>query len=134
METIGGEGWEINLLPGWIASEDGEFLTLVKSEDGGAITLSALIDESEDISLDELQIYGKSKIPDGAKLKPVAIGSFNGFTSEFEDEEGIFWHHSWLALHDLLVYFSYNGMPEAWESEKSDVLKILKSLANKEDE
>ena len=134
MEIVGGTGWEIKLLPQWIASEDGDFITLVKSENGGAVTISAIIDEEEDISLDELEIYSRSKLPKGTLLEELEIGGFKGFTTEFKDEDDISWLHCWLAFQDLLIYFSYNGEPAAWESEKGDVCKILKTLETKEEE
>ena len=128
MELVGGEGWEISVLDGWTAVDEGECISIVKSDNGGAITISALIDEDEDISQDELEIYGRSKLPAGAKLKKQTIGEFAGFTTEYTDEQEIYWLHSWLAFQDLLVYFSYNGDPAAWEVEKEDVRKILVTL------
>ena len=128
MELVGGEGWELSVPPEWEAEEDGEFITIIKDEDGGAITVSAIIDEEENISQDELEIYSRSKLSKGDKLTKLEVGEFQGFSAQFTDEKGVAWFHSWLAHQDLLVYFSYNGSPEAWESEKKDVQKILKTL------
>lgn len=133
MEIIGGEGWQLVVPAKWAAVDEGEFVSIVKDEDGGAITISALIDEEEDISKDELEIYARSKLPRGTQLKKLKIEKFDGFHAEYQDEDGNYWLHCWLAHLDLMIYFNYNGDQEAWKNQKKEVKEILNSLKVNDD-
>jgi len=132
MQWVGGAWWELALAPGWVAQDDPECLTLTKSEHG-AFQLSAAVKSQGTIQQEELREFHQSRIPAQSKLQPMTYGSFQGFFTNYIEDEAI-WYKYWLANGSLLVFATYTGTEAAWMAEKNDIQEMLGSLRLRQDQ
>jgi hypothetical protein len=127
MRYVGGVWWEIQLTDGWEADEHPDCLSITRPDGGGAFQVSAAVKTVGAIQPVEVEQQSRQGTPEGAVPKAFIAGSFSGLGVGYVEED-THWQRFWLADGNVLIFATYNGLPEAWESERVDVYAMLASL------
>jgi hypothetical protein len=97
--------------------------------DGGALQISAARKEAGIVTDRDLQEFARDRLIAGAAFEPVGFRECSGFTTRYR-KDGVSWQEWWLKSEHLMIYASYNVVPEKEYLEQDDVASILSSLAN----
>jgi hypothetical protein len=121
---VGRSNWSIEALPNWEAQDDGDLLTIYKSNGIGALQLDSATKNSGDVSQDDLDFYNK---PEWGKPQRCQFGDFSGQTYKFS-EAATLWQWWILANGSVMLRVTYNCDKNEEHVESEDVLKMLKTL------
>jgi len=119
--------WEIELASGWTAEAEDECVTIVKSNTGGALQISAYQKQADSISREDLLDATDCDEETQENLQEKVWGDFSGFQLVYSKDE-IFWRKWWLANGKTLLFVTYNCELAQKAAETKDVNEMVSSL------
>jgi hypothetical protein len=131
-KTLVTKGLRVSFPPAWTADQSGEELTLFRSEQGGAITISTYRHFDPQVQADALEKCRRFLTSRG--VAPIhAQGSASDATAEFEDTDGVRWMVRTLAREQRFVLATYNssgpgGANSAIDVEDAEMRRILTGI------
>jgi hypothetical protein len=122
--------WSVELPPNWRGYPDADCTTFrTQMFDGGALQISAARKDTGLVTDQDLQEFACDRLAAGAVFDSVRFRECSGFTTRYR-KDGVSWQEWWLKSEHLMIYATYNVVPEKEYVEQDDVASILSSLAS----
>lgn len=125
---FGRETWSIEPPAGWSAWHDAECATMAADPEVGALQISAAFKES-DVSHEDLLDFATDHVNSGARPIEVAVGTFEGITFCYGDDES-HWQQWYLRDGRQALFVTYNCPADRRGVEDEVVNKALKTLSS----
>lgn len=122
--------WEIILASGWTAEKEEHCVTIVNSNDSGALQISSYQKEDGEISREDLLEVTCCDEETRKHLAENQWGDFTGFQLVYS-EDNTFWRQWWVANGRTLLFVTYNCELSQKDEETEEINRMVASLSSR---